>query len=218
MYLSRLRLDTQRRSTMKALNAPNLFHGAIEHAFTGQRTRKLWRVDTLGGNRYLLLLSGEKPDLTAAAEQFGLPGVPSWETKACDSLLRRIKEGTLWHFRLTANPTKCCVQPGQTSGIRGTVHAHITAEYQKQWLLERSEKHGFSLRADTFQTVESEWKIFRKGSERNRVTLLAVTYEGLLRVTNAKLFCKTLTGGIGRGKAYGMGLLTVVRPVEGANV
>lgn len=218
MYLSRLRLDSKRRNTMKALNAPNLFHGAIEHAFTGQRTRKLWRVDTLGGNKYLLLLSEEEPDLTAAAEQFGLPGVSSWETKAYDPLLRRIKEGTTWHFRLRANPTKCCVQSGQTSAIRGTVHAHITTEYQKEWLLERAEKHGFSLRPDTFQTVESEWKIFRKGSERNRVTLLAVTYEGLLRVTDEELFCKTLTGGIGRGKAYGMGLLTVVRPAEGANV
>ena len=50
-----------------------------------------------------------------------------------------------------------------------------------------------------------------KGAERERpVSLLAVTYEGLLTVTDAALFRRTLTEGIGRGKAYGLGLLTVM--------
>ena len=45
-----------------------------------------------------------------------------------------------------------------------------------------------------------------------QVKLLGVTYEGLLTVTDAEKFREALTGGIGRGKAYGLGLLTVVRP------
>lgn len=44
----------------------------------------------------------------------------------------------------------------------------------------------------------------------NRVSFLAVTYEGILQVTDAELFRKALTDGIGREKAYGMGMLTVV--------
>ena len=52
---------------------------------------------------------------------------------------------------------------------------------------------------------------FRKPADENRlVDLLSVTFEGLLTVTDAELFRKTLTEGIGRGKAYGMGMLTVV--------
>ena len=41
--------------------------------------------------------------------------------------------------------------------------------------------------------------------------LLGVTYEGLLTVTDVQAFREALTNGIGRGKAYGMGLLTVMR-------
>ena len=37
------------------------------------------------------------------------------------------------------------------------------------------------------------------------------SFEGLLRVTDAALFREALTRGIGRGKAYGLGLLTLMR-------
>ena len=52
--------------------------------------------------------------------------------------------------------------------------------------------------------------MFKKNrEEKSRVKLLAVTYEGLLTVTDADAFRKALVNGIGREKAYGMGLLTV---------
>ena len=37
-----------------------------------------------------------------------------------------------------------------------------------------------------------------------------VTYEGMIRVTDEELFKELLVSGIGRGKAYGMGLFTIV--------
>ena len=48
MYLSRVELDPTRRSTMTALAAPQKFHGAVESAFSGERRRRLWRLDRLG--------------------------------------------------------------------------------------------------------------------------------------------------------------------------
>lgn len=43
------------------------------------------------------------------------------------------------------------------------------------------------------------------------MTLLAVTYEGVLQVTDAEQFRALLCQGMGRGKAYGLGLMTVMR-------
>ena len=95
--------------------------------------------------------------------------------------------------------------------LRGAVRAHCTAAYQQQWLLQRAEKHGFALTPDSFTVTASRWLRFAKGGDRRHpVTLLSVTYEGVLQVTDPQVFSQLLTQGIGRGKAYGLGLMTVM--------
>ena len=208
MYLSRMELNLTRRETMKALVAPSHFHGAVEQVFSGERKRNLWRLDPLDGRQYLLLLSEDKPDLTAVAAQFGIFGAdPAWETRDYTPFLQRITEGSKWQFRLTANPTVSRAR----EGMRGKRYAHITPFYQKQWLLEQSGRRGFSLEENAFEVVYRRWLRFRKGGG-SVVTLLSVTFEGELSVTDPALLRKTLTEGVGRGKAYGMGLLTLMRP------
>lgn len=49
MYLSRVELDPHNRHTMQALSKLNQLHGAVESAFPFERTRKLWRIDSLNG-------------------------------------------------------------------------------------------------------------------------------------------------------------------------
>ena len=218
MYLTRMELDISRRDTMRALSAPNLLHGAVEAAFPGPRTRELWRLDRLQGKYYLLILSEREPDLTDAVRKFGAAHEDAgWESRDYSPLLDRAKNGSEWQFRLTANPTKCCRSSAKDRDERGTVHAHSTVQYQQEWLAERAQKHGFSLGEDDFMVVGSKWAVFQKGTERRRVSLLAVTYEGRLTVTDETLFRQALTEGIGRAKAYGMGLLTIVRPTCGGN-
>lgn len=201
MYLTRLRLDPENRNTMRAMANPNQFHGAVETAFPGERRRSLWRIDTLQGQPCLLILSEERPDLTRAAAQFCRPGT-EWETLPYEKLLDRVKEGGRWHFRLTANPT-----------VRrdGKILAHTTTAYQQQWLLERAENCGFSLAEDEFLVTGNRWyQFYKKKGDPHKVSLLAVTYEGTLTVRDAERFKQTLCAGIGREKAYGMGLLTIV--------
>ena len=206
MYLSRVELDLTRRSTMEALAAPQKLHGAVESAFAGERRRRLWRLDQLGEKLYLLLLSEERPDLTALCAQFGSGAPP--ETRPYDPLLERVTAGSCWQFRLTANPTKSC-KDTQNPAARGTVAAHCTTQYQKQWLLERAAKRGFALREEGFTGTRVQWQHFAKHGTRP-VTLLAVTYEGVLQVTDPEQFRARLCQGMGRGKAYGLGLMTIL--------
>lgn len=210
MYISRMKLDLNARCTMRALAEPKLFHGAIEASCPGPRQRNLWRIDTLGQNCYLMMLTPERPDLTAAAAQFGYHGTPAWETKDYEPLLQRIQPGTVWHFRLTANPVHHSAGNPQT-GVRGRVLAHTTSAHQEQWLMGKAADHGFSLEEGAFLAVNSRQLRFRKGTNGPLVTLQSVTFEGVLTVSDADLFRRALTEGIGRGKAYGMGMLTVVR-------
>lgn len=205
MYLTRMELNMQSRATMRALSSPGILHGAVESSFPGERERNLWRLDKLNGHTYLMILSRQRPDLTNAVKQFGYDdGFHIPETRDYQPLLDRITTGSSWHFRLKANPTVC--------RSNGGIKAHITPEYQKKWLMEKAVQHGFTLEEEQFEVTSSEWYHFFKGNDGGRaVTILSVTYEGMLTVTDADLFREALIGGIGREKAYGMGLLTVIR-------
>ena len=81
-------------------------------------------------------------------------------------------------------------------------------------MLQQAEKHGLCLAEDGVSVVKTKWYTFRKGGAENRVTLLSATYEGMLQVTEPETFRRALAHGIGRGKAYGMGMLTVVRAAQ----
>ena len=203
MFLSRIQLDTSKRATMIALQNPSMFHGAIERAFEPRADRTLWRIDPLYSQHYLMLLSEDRPNLDGINAQFGTMAAP--ETRSYDGLLGRIQPGGRWHFRLCANPTYCKMQEGG----RGKVCAHNTVQHQCEWLMEQSQKHGFSVSPDDFTVVNTHWYSFRKAAGNN-VRLLSVTFEGLLTVTDEQLFRDALTQGIGRGKAYGMGMMTIV--------
>ena len=207
MYLTQMQLDLNNHRTLAALDAPSKFHGAIESAFEGARRRNLWRIDRRNGQAYLLLLSSEQPDLGQAAEQFAPPG-GSWTTRDYAPLLEQVQTGSHWRFRLCANPTYSTpAGPGQ----RGRVCAHSTPKHQMLWLVKQGEKHGFTLSLDQFAVTKSVWYRFKKGNTGKTVTFLSVTYDGLLKVCDAARFRAALCGGIGSGKAYGAGLMTLVR-------
>lgn len=207
MYLSRAELDPARRSTMIALASPQKFHGAVESAFPGKRRRRLWRLDTLGEKLYLLLLSEDEPDLTELCAQFGTGAAP--ETRPYDPLLARITPGSRWQFRLTANPTFARKDPASPRA-RGSLKPCYLEMEQEKWLLEQAPKHGFAVVQNEFRVTRKQTYHFTKNGKRP-VTLLAVTYEGVLQVTDPEAFRKLLCGGIGRGKAYGLGLMTILR-------
>ena len=181
-----------------------MFHGAIECAEPEGRTRKLWRLDTLNGNQYLLILTESPLDFSEVVRQFGTGTCA--ETKKYDVLLDRITNGSKWQFRLKANPV---VYKKIAQSKRGKPVAHITTAYQEEWLEKQAAKHGFALEEDQWLVTESKWYRFRKGDSRQYVRILAVTYEGILTVTDAECFQLSLMQGIGRGKAYGLGMLTV---------
>lgn len=208
MYLSRIKLNTTLSRTMQALAAPTIFHGAIEDCEKcgkEERTRKLWRIDTLRNEKYLLILSEDNIDFSNAAVQFGYDSC--FESKCYDNFLNKIENDSRWNFRLRANPT---IQKSVNGNGRGKIMAHITTEFQEEWLKRKSEKCGFVLSDGEWLVTESQWYSFNKNKNtKSNVRLLAVTYEGILTVSDADLFRYTLTKGIGREKAYGMGMLTV---------
>ena len=206
MYLSRIPLDLTKRKTLYALSSPSIFHGAIESSFAGERKRNLWRVDDLAQKKYLLLLSEEKPDLSSLEEQFS-PEEANGVTKDYSPFLNRIEKDSMWRFRLCANPTHSVMQDGK----RGKKLAYTIEAEQLSWLQRQAEKNGFLVEENSVRVIRKQWFQFNKGNEKRRVRMQLVTYDGVLKVMDRELFVHALTSGIGREKAYGAGLLTLMR-------
>lgn len=206
MFLTRIQLDPLKRATLIALNNPNKFHGAIQSSYPEPNERVLWRIDTIGDKDYLLILSPKFFNTHSLVNQFGVTG-ESAQSKNYDQLLNRITDGSVWNFRLTANPTKSSFQGYES---RGKVLGHITEQWVKEWLIKKSAPNGFSVDGDSFRVMFSKWVSFKKHGKGSNVVLREVIFEGTLKVENSILFKKALINGIGRGKAYGMGLMTVI--------
>lgn len=200
MYLSRIWLDTKNRDVMRALANPNRFHGALE-ACDPNRDRKLWRVDGLSGQKCLLVLSRGRLDLASAAGQLGADG---YEQAPYDHVLNKITVGSRWQFRLVANPTY-----RKRDGDARMLYGHVSTAHQTRWLIGKSATCGFVLDSDEFGIMGSKDIAFEKATGE-KVQFKSCCYEGLLEVSDVNAFRAALTGGIGREKAYGQGMMTIV--------
>ncbi|MBT8224412.1 MAG: type I-E CRISPR-associated protein Cas6/Cse3/CasE [Dactylosporangium sp.] len=121
---------------------------------------------------------------------------------------------------------------------RGVRVAHRTAAHQLDWFTDRVDRWGFTAVPGASATgdgpgipqlrlVGRDRLSFRKGSGEARgeaaggrgtkrgasVVLQVAVFDGILQVTDAQAARRTLLNGVGPGKAYGLGLLTLAPPV-----
>ncbi|MCI1290145.1 MAG: type I-E CRISPR-associated protein Cas6/Cse3/CasE [Lactobacillus sp.] len=213
MYLSRVEIDTNNRQKIKDLSHLGAYHNWVEQSFpeeisNSQRNRHLWRIDTLAGKQYLLVLSQEKPDLNKL-KTYGVNGTAI--VKSYDNFLNNLTNDEMLRFRLTANPTHKVTQPGSK---QGKVYPHVSIAKQQQWLLDRQKDLGFNIVKSTssagydIRLVNRSWPVLYH--KHHKIRLCQVSYEGLLKISDLEKFKFALTHGIGREKAYGMGLMTVI--------
>ena len=209
MYISRVEININNRKRIRDLTHLGAFHNWVEQSFPNEiknrvRTRKLWRIDRLYGKNYLIVISSEKPDFNLL-EYCGVEN--SAETKSYDKVLDNIANGKRMRFRVVLNPVVAV-----SSGLnkRGKIKPICNNDEDlKNFLIEKSQKNGFLLNTKEFAIVSKTCETFRKKNEK-KVKLIKVTYEGILTVENTEIFRKTLITGIGKKKAYGFGLLTVL--------
>jgi CRISPR system Cascade subunit CasE len=81
------------------------------------------------------------------------------------------------------------------------------------WLTRKAATAGFELvevqGVDVVDAMQREPNVVRGRREGGVVTIEGVLFEGRLRVVDAQAFRAALVEGIGRGRAYGFGLLSV---------
>lgn len=221
MWLSQaeLRRDTpQTRQLMAQLligaDADN-GHGLVWTLFPDQSNAErdfLYREASKGN---FLVLSSREPQ----AE----PAIWSVRSRPFAPLL---EIGQSYGFSLRANPTVAISQPDKRRSHRADVMMAAKARAAKagvpfthqdrlaaarSWLIERQDQWGVRFEQGVgdkdpaaIQVMGME-QISLKPKSRAQIT--AVDYQGLLTVTDTECLKSALIKGVGRGKAYGMGLL-----------
>lgn len=216
MFLSRVEIDKYNRKALKDLSHLGCYHGWIEDSFLEdrakpkeERSRKLWRIDCLKGKYYLLILSETKPDI-GSLEKYGVKG--SMQIKSYDKFLSNIKEGMRARFKINLNTTKS-ISEKIKSGKRGRV-VPVPIEELNEFFISKAEKNGFKVERDEFGITERNSQLFKKNSddktEKANLHLVGAVYEGILSVTDLDKFKNALLNGIGRKKAYGFGMLSII--------
>ena len=208
MYLSKLVLNGGNRLVQTELGNVHKLHQQIMHAFPDEHrdtSRHDWNI-----------LFRQEPDSEVVLVQSDLE--PDWSNLPTHYLSDRVDlplavkpfalsadqvmAGRILQFRLRANPSK---RDNQTKKTIGLFHSAD----QLAWLERQSGCCGFQLRG--VDLIPSPNVFGSKGSRTAPIRITTVLYQGILEVTEPKSFLNAVQRGIGRGKSYGCGLLSIAR-------
>jgi CRISPR system Cascade subunit CasE len=231
LYLSRLCLNARERGVRRDLADCQALHRTLFTAFPqvpdaggGARAALglLYRVEPTNedGGVPVLVQSYAVPEWSRLSRGYLLPEWDATEGYAVKSLgpfYRQLQTGMALRFRLHANPTRCVAKRDDPLCGKRVELRH--EEEQLAWLARKGADGGFRLLdvraaagiADVRASHGANVLGFRRDAPegRRRMTFGSVLFDGRLTITDTKRFLQTLTLGIGSGKAYGFGLLSV---------
>lgn len=239
MYLSRLIINPYNRAARRDIANCHELHRTILKVFPqldeGTDAPRaslniLHRLETdKAANRIVLYVQSDAcPDWTGLEPDYCLNTREL--NPVCKSIKKaysKIPEGSVWRFRLRANPTRKIGTSNKSERLAGKRDNGrrvpiLDAKDQIEWLKRKGENGGFQLvsietKPEIADVSNGTYgKVFGQktlaGEIKESLCFYATTFDGYLRVTNAERFTKTLKEGIGTGKAYGFGLLSIAKP------
>jgi len=223
MLLSRILIDPRCKEVRRDLSNPYELHSTLCRAFSlpeekVQPSCFLWRLEpetTIEGFSKILIQSTKMPiwDRIGIPGWFGtLPDPPVDLTSRLN--LDHLQVGQNFRYRLQANPSK--MQKGKRLGLLQVID-------QERWLSRKGEECGFALpKSSMFDLtgddgtprpdvqITQERMLSGKRRDDTTISIFSVSYDGILTITDPMKFRDALEHGVGHGKVFGLGLLSVV--------
>lgn len=205
VWLTRLDLDTRHRAVRADLrDAVNLHKrvmmlipdglGAQARAQAGV----LFRLEEGRSGMSLLIQSQQHPNLDRLPDGYGTAAV-----KDIDPLLTYLRPGLPVHYRIAANPSKRLAKADANHNAKQVVA--LSGSAADEWWSRKATEHGLAL--SSLLATPMPPASGNNGGKRVRHSL--TRFEGLAVITDAEQLRTAILEGIGRGKSYGCGLLSV---------
>jgi CRISPR system Cascade subunit CasE len=209
MYLSQLLLDPASRRVQSELSNRYELHRTLTAQFPTNQPSQinlLYRLEIPEPQVYqpitLLVQTAVEPDWSELAGSGLLMGSPQMKTFDTD-----LPAGARYYFRLLANPT---MRTKQSDGKSKRVGLY-SLEAQNEWLQRKALQGGFTVESMKLQDLGMVESVKKKHNHTYKIKHYAVQIDGLLNVTDPKLFKMSLLKGIGSAKAFGFGLLSLAK-------
>lgn len=209
IFLSRIIINSSAPQRRRILNDCYELHRSIMSAFPDEKGDARQKFDVLFSIRIkentaeIIVQSCIKPDW----EKSSLCPCYTNETWRCKEIGGIIEEVVMkrktFSFQLVASPTKKISSEGKNSK-RVLLNKE---EDQIDWLIRKGQQNGFEVPLSSIAVCPSEVKSGRKKG----VFFRSVEYSGNLVVTEPIRFYEALVKGIGSEKAFGCGLLMLLR-------
>jgi len=219
MYLSRLILNPRSRRVQREVANPYQMHRSLMRAFPDDLKegdeRVLYRLEPgRNGALTLLVQSWTLPDWSyLAAPQFRNYLLPvSKPNPAVKPFDLDLAAGQVLAFRLRANPTVKHWYPDEEGKKRPKRVGIYDEEEQLAWLKRKGDLGGFRLLAVRTGGQEDVGGKIKRDEETHTLKLAAVQFDGLLQVAEPDRLRAAVRQGIGSGKGFGFGLLSLAKP------
>ncbi|MEU3633015.1 type I-E CRISPR-associated protein Cas6/Cse3/CasE [Streptomyces fradiae] len=165
----------------------------------------LYRTDDTPTGPHLLLQSTHQPDLTQLPPTYGTA-----LTRPLDPLLDALRPGLTIRFRCVASPVR---KPGATTRALYNLPAVVALNgaAADEWWLRQADKAGLkvlSLHSTPLDAARGTRSSHNDG-HKQRINHQRARFDGTAAIIDPNQLHTAITTGIGRGKAYGCGLLTI---------
>lgn len=204
MWLTRVLPDPRDRAARRDLTDAARLHRRVMMLVPdglGPQARHtagvLFRVEETRTGVQVLVQTDAEPEPSRLPYAYGQTAV-----RRLDPLLDALEKGTVVRYRLAANASK---RLGRNSEHAGKVIA-LRGSAAEQWWADRAASHGLAIQSLT--AVRGTDAIGRR--ENGQPIRHAITrFDGLAVVTDPEAVRTAVHDGIGRGKSYGCGLLSL---------
>ncbi|WP_329612658.1 type I-E CRISPR-associated protein Cas6/Cse3/CasE [Streptomyces brevispora] len=211
LWLTRLVPDPRSRDARRDLADPVGMHRRVMSLFPSDagpdpRTRfgVLHRTEDTPTGAHVLLQSTHEPDTSRLPDDYG-----TTLSRPLDALIDAIRPGLTVRYRCVASPVR---KPGATT--RALYHlppvVALTGTAADDWWLRQADRSGLkplTHHAQPLDTARGERR--PDGAPAQRVTHARTQFDGTAAIIDTDLLKAAVLNGIGRGKAYGCGLLSI---------
>jgi CRISPR system Cascade subunit CasE len=205
MYLSKLVLNERDRKVRSDLSNAHNLHRSIMQAFPDgyqERPRADWNIlfrQEVDSDVILVQSNSDaEPDWTQLPQGYLVNHV----IKPFNLQASQLKPGQIFQFRLKANPSKRDKQSGKLTGM-------FSQPDQEAWLARKATQSGFNV--ETIDVIPTPNLYGTKTKGTSPIKIFTVLYQGTLQVSDPNLFFEAIRQGIGRGRSYGCGLLSIAK-------